>query len=121
MKSTRTLRVAFWLAVAGMAFFAMAASSPQCARTSESPLTPSLSAQSGGNGTCSQLCIDDFQIAKKLEQVRFKEAMDACNGDQACKDQETAVHDAINNELVADKDACIANCSHTQGGATGGQ
>ena len=121
MKSTRTLRVAFWLAVAGMAFFAMAASSPQCARTSESPLTPSLSTQAGGNGACSQACIDDFQALRKAEIARFKSAIAACNGDQACKDAETLVDQAIKAEQVVDKDACIANCSHQQGAGTSGQ
>jgi hypothetical protein len=112
---------ALWFTVFALAFFAMAASSPQCARTPETPLVPSLATQAGGNGTCSQACIDDFQSAKKAEQAHFKEAMDACNGDQACKDEQTAIHDTIVNELVADKDACITNCSHEQGSGTSGQ
>lgn len=120
MKSTRTLRVAFWLAVAGMAFFAMAASSPQCARTSESVTGPSLGAQ-GTADACTQGCIDSFQNAKKAEQARFKAAMAACNGDLACREAESDAHDAIVLELVADKDACIANCSHQQGTGLGGQ
>jgi len=120
MKSTRTLRVAFWLAVAGMAFFAMAASSPQCARTSESVTGPSLGAQ-GTADACTQGCIDSYQLAKKAEQVRFKAAMVACNGDLACREAESDSHDAIVLELVADKDACIANCAHQQGTGLGGQ
>jgi len=120
MKSTRTLRVAFWLAVAGMAFFAMAASSPQCARTSESVTGPSLGAQ-GTADACTQGCIDSFQSARKAEQIRHKAAMSACNGDQACRDAEEAADIAIKAEQVVDKDACIANCAHQQGTGLGGQ
>ncbi|HET9233801.1 MAG TPA: hypothetical protein VFP10_06655 [Candidatus Eisenbacteria bacterium] len=120
MKSTRTLRVAFWLAVAGMAFFAMAASSPQCARTSENVTGPGLDSQ-GAASACTQGCIDTYQTAKKAEQTRFKAAMAACNGDLVCRESQSAIHDAIVLELAADKDACIANCSHEQGTGTGGQ
>jgi len=112
---------ALWLLVSALAFFAMASSSPQCARTSESPLVPSLNTQAGGNGACSQGCIDDFQAHKKDEQARFKGAMDACNGDETCQAEQSAIHDAIVAELVADKDACVTNCSHTQGSGTSGQ
>jgi hypothetical protein len=120
MKSTRTLRVAFWLAVAGMAFFAMAASSPQCARTSESVTGPSLGAQ-GAADLCTQGCIDEYQVAKKALQAQFKLDMAACNGDIACREATAAAHDLLVDELVADKDACIANCSHQQGTGLGGQ
>src|SRR5262245_45292118 len=120
MKSTPTRQLALWLAVAGMAFFAMAASSPQCARTSESVTGPSLGAQ-GTADACTQGCIDDYQTKKKAEIARFKTAMVVCNGDLACREAESVVHDAIVLELVADKDACIADCSHQQGTGVGGQ
>jgi hypothetical protein len=111
---------ALWLVVSALSFFALAASSPQCARTSETPLAPSLGAQAS-DGACSQGCIDTFQQAKKAEQARFKEAMAACNGDEACRAAESATHDAIVEELTADKDGCIADCNHQQGTGTGGQ
>jgi hypothetical protein len=120
MKSTPTRLAAFWLAVAGMAFFAMAASSPQCARTSENVTGPSLGAQ-GTADACTQGCIDAYQSAKKAEQARFKAAMAACNGDLVCREATSEAHDAIVLELVADKDACIANCAHQQGTGLGGQ
>ena len=120
MKSTPPRQAAFWLAVAGMAFFAMAASSPQCARTSENVTGPSLGAQ-GTADACTQGCIDSYQASKKAEQVRFKQAMAACNGDEACRHAESDIHDSIVAELVADKDACIANCAHQQGTGLGGQ
>jgi hypothetical protein len=103
-----------------MAFFAMAASSPQCARTSESVTGPSLGAQ-GTADACTQGCVDSYQSSKKAEQVRFKAAMVACNGDLACRDAESVIHARIVDELAADKDACITNCTHQQGTGLGGQ
>ena len=111
---------ALWLVMSSLSFFALAASSPQCARTSETPLAPSLGAQAS-DGSCSQGCIETFQAAKKAEQTRFKAAMDACNGDPVCRDAESVAHDAIVTELAADKDACITDCNHQQGTGTGGQ
>ena len=120
MKSSRTRHAAFWLLVAGMAFFSMAASHPQCARTSGSVTGPSLGAQ-GAADACSQDCIDAYQAAKKAEQARFKAAMAACNTDPACRDAESATHDEIVAEMAADKDACIIDCQHQQGSGLGGQ
>ncbi len=120
MQSSRTRQAAFWLIVTGMAFFAMAASNPQCARTSETALAPGLGAQAA-DGACSQDCIDTFQEAKKAEQARYKDAMSNCNGDEACREAESATHNSIVAELVADKDNCIVNCSHQQGTGVGGQ
>ena len=120
MNSTRTLRVAFWMAIAAMAFFAMAASSPQCARSGDNPVSPTLDTLAGGN-PCNQGCIDDFQAAKKAEQARFKAAMAACNGDLTCRAEQSMIHDQIIGELVMDKDACILDCEHQQGTAVGGQ
>ena len=120
MNSARTLRVAFWLAMAAMAFFAMAASSPQCARGTDSPVTPELGTLAGGN-PCVQACIDYFQQAKRDEWVRFKAAQAACNGDKDCRAEQSMIHSMIVDELVADKDACIVNCEHQQGTALGGQ
>ena len=111
---------ALWLLVAGLAFFALAASSPQCARSADNVTGPGLDAQ-GSADVCTQGCIDSYHIAKKAEQARFKAAMAVCNGDDACRDNQSAIHDAIVAELAADKDACIANCAHEQGAGTGGQ
>jgi|GEM_PF-7025907 len=120
MNSARTRNGAFWLLVTGMAFFTMAASNPQCARTSESVTGPSLGAQ-GTQDACNQDCVSTYQSAKKAEQARFKAAMAACNNDPACKDSESATHDEIVAELAADKDACVADCTHQQGSGIGGQ
>jgi hypothetical protein len=120
MKSSRTRHAAFWSIVTGMAFFSMAASSPQCARTSQSVNGPSLGAQATADA-CSQDCVATYQAAKKGEQTRFKAAMTACNDDPACRAAESATHDEIVAELAADKDACITNCQHEQGTGIGGQ
>lgn len=121
MNSARTLRVAFWLAIAAMAFFAMAASSPQCARSTDNPVTPALGTLEAGGNACVQGCIDAFQLAKKDEQARFKAAMAACNGDYGCRAEQSMIHDMIVAELVMDKDACVLDCEHQQGTAVGGQ
>ena len=120
MNSARIRHAAFWLIVTGMAFFSLAASSPQCSRTPVSVTGPSLGAQGSGDA-CSQGCIDVFQAAKRAEQVRFKAAMAACNTDADCRAAESATHDEIVAELAADKDACLVNCLHDQGGGVGGQ
>ena len=120
MQSSRARQGAFWLIVTGMAFFAMAASNPQCARTSENVSGPTLGAQ-GTQDACTQGCINAYQTAKKAEQARFKAAMAACNDDAACRETESATHDGIVAELAADKDGCIINCQHEQGSGIGGQ
>lgn len=99
--------------------FLVAASSPQCARTDETALSPTL--QTSDANTCIQDCQAAFKAAKKEEQARFKEAKKACNGDEGCQAEETAIHAAINKEINADKDACIQACNHSQGGGSGGQ
>ena len=119
MKSTGALRVFIWLGVATMAFLAMAASSPQCARTTENPMVPSL--QPLGQSPCNAGCLDAFKTDKAAEKTRFKAAMAACNGDLDCRAAETAIHNLIVAELVVDKDACLLDCQHQQGAGTGGQ
>ena len=121
MKSLSPLRVSLWVLVAGMAFFVMAASSPQCARSDDRALNPSFETQGDAIGFCVQICIDDFQAAKKVEQARHKAAMRACNADPVCQYEESWLHDMIVLELVAIKDACIVACEHQQGAAAGGQ
>ena len=115
MKSAQHL---LWSGVAISAFFAMAASAPQCSRTEEMPLNPSIESLADGN-PCVQGCIADYQAAKKAEQARFKAAMEACNGDSGCREDEAIIHELILGELVQAKDDCIVNCDHQQGSGTG--
>lgn len=109
-----------WLTVAGTAFLATAASNPQCARTEDFSVNPSLRTLTDGN-PCTQSCVAAFQESMKIEQSRFKEAMAACGEDEHCREQQAIAHAAIVDELVLDKGACFVECEHEQGAGTGGQ
>ncbi len=106
--------------ISGAAFFALAASSPQCARTQDSPTSPNVGTLAEGN-PCVQSCIDGFQAAMKDEQVRFKLAIQACEGDSVCQANEEAIHETTSGQIQADKAACFTNCGHEQGAGTSGQ
>jgi hypothetical protein len=118
MKSAQHLFLRSGVAIS--TFFAMAGSAPQCSRTEEMSLNPTLESLADGN-PCVQACIGDYQTAKKAEQVRFKAAMEACNGSSDCREEEATIHDQVLGELAQAKDDCIVNCEHQQGDATGGQ
>lgn len=121
MKSLSPLRGTFWVLVAVMSIFVMASSSPQCARSNDLALNPTLGTTGDPLGPCKQDCVTQFQIDKKAEQARHKTAVAACDGDYDCKTQEAALHDQIVTELVNNKDACILACEHQQGAGLGGQ
>src|SRR5262245_47513336 len=106
--------------IAGAAFFAMAASSPQCARIEDSATSPQVGSLAEGN-VCTQDCIDAFQTAMKSEQARFKAAIQACEGDSTCEAEQEALHESMIGEIQADKADCFTNCGHEQGGGTSGQ
>jgi len=108
-----------WLGLATLAFFLLAASSPQCAKTTD-PVA-SLSVQAGDGNPCVAACQVDFKMAKKALNEDYREAKDLCEGAPLCLEEAKAVRDAINEEIVADKNDCIASCNHQQGTATGGQ
>ena len=121
MKLIRPVNGIFWLVVMAMGLSVMAASSPQCARSDDRALNPSLDALGNPLGPCKQDCIADFIADKKAEQARHKGASKACNENVACKALEDALHLDIVNELVALKDACQLACEHQQGAGLGGQ
>lgn len=121
MKSTLPIRsTIFWFAIGVMVFFTMAASSPQCART-DNAVNPVLQTQAGDGNPCVRDCQDTFKAAKKDLQSWYREAKDLCNGDYDCLQEAYDIRQALNDELVADKDACIDACNHQQGTAVGGQ
>ena len=68
MKSLSPLRGTFWVLVAVMSVFVMASSSPQCARSNDLALNPTLQNTGDAFGFCKQECIDQFQLDKKAEQ-----------------------------------------------------
>ena len=121
MKSLSPLRGTFWVLVAVMSVFVMASSSPQCARSNDLALNPTLQNTGDAFGFCKQECIDQFQLDKKDEQARHKDAIKACNGDIDCKQAESDLHNAIIADLVLVKDACIVACEHQQGAGLAGQ
>ena len=106
--------------IAGAAFFAMSASSPQCARTGDTVMSPNVRSLAEGN-TCTQSCIDAFQEAMRAEQSRFKDAIQACDGDTTCENEQEAIHASMIGEIQADKSDCFDNCQHEQGGGDSGQ
>lgn len=108
-----------WVGLAALAFFLLAASSPQCAKTTDPSV--SLSTQAGDGNPCVAACQDVFKAAKKELQEDYRLAKDLCEGDWECLEEAEAIRDALNEELVADKNACLDSCKHQQGGAEGGQ
>ena len=121
MKSRSPIRNSLWLLIAVMAFFAMAASSPQCASSDDQSLNPTLAPLAGPGNPCIDACNTQREIDFRLEKMRFKAAKEACNGVPGCKDEEATIHDILLTEINADMDACKAVCQHEQGAATGGQ
>jgi len=118
MKFSRSITV---LCLAGAAFFALAASSPQCARTQDSLVGPTVGTLDAGGNECVQSCISSFQEGMRAEHARFKTAIAECNGDEECIEQEEELHESIIGELVGDKNDCLGNCGHEQGGGSSGQ
>lgn len=120
MKSKRRVHQVLWLCTAALSVLIMAASSPQCARTTDRAVSPTLDALGDGN-PCIDACNVAFKSGQKEEQARHKAAVDICNGDPACKQAESDLHSSIMDELTYDKDQCKLACQHQQGTATGGQ
>ena len=113
---------ALWLLVTGLAFFALAASSPQCARSTDSLVGPAtLSDAPDPVQQCQHDCDANARVQERAERKRHRAADKACNGDEACHVQEDALHAAILLEIEADRLGCRANCSHEQGSGVGGQ
>jgi hypothetical protein len=108
------------LCIAGAAFFALAASSPQCARTEDAVTSPTVGALGEGN-PCMDSCINSFQEGMRAEHDRFKTAIGECDDDPVCEEEQEAIHESMIAELQADKASCFVNCGHEQGGGTSGQ
>ena len=122
MKSLKPLRITFWMAIAALSFFAMAASSPQCARTSDRSADVSLNPLAPDPvKACERDCRAAARVATRDERKRHRLASKACNGDVQCHLEEDALHEAILAEIAADEAACIDDCQHQQGAAAGGQ
>lgn len=121
MKSRSPIRNSLWLLIAVMAFFAMAASSPQCASSDDAALNPTLAPLEAGGNPCIIACNEESKAAKRILNIQHKSCLDACNGDMACRDECTAIKAMLIEEINADRDACKLVCTHEQGAADGGQ
>jgi len=103
------------------ALLLMAASSPQCARTSDYAFRPaSLSeASSSDMGACINVCNEEAKTRRDAEQARFVDVIQNCEvGD--CRAEAAAQHVAIMQDIAADARACRGTC-HNQGLGQGGQ
>jgi hypothetical protein len=114
------LRKAGWfLAFSALSVVLMAASSPQCARTEDTPLSPAGSVTTSGDaGECIRDCAADANELRLAERDRFKSAMEGCV-DSDCFHEEAALHVAILQEITGDERNCMSSC-HNQGGGSGG-
>jgi hypothetical protein len=117
----KSRHAAFWLILAALAFFAMSASSPQCARSSDQVTGPSLTSLAGGPNACQNQCKADRRLAIRVERKRHRLADKACNGDAQCHIDEDALHLSNLAQIEADYQDCLDACAHQQGSALGGQ
>ena len=120
MKSRSPIRNSLWLLIAVMAFFAMAASSPQCASSDDAALNPTLAPLGAGN-PCIDACNEESKARKRIVKMEKKSCLDACNGEPGCRSECSVIADALMIEINEDRDVCKLVCQHEQGAATGGQ
>ena len=121
MKSRSPIRNSLWLLIAVMAFFAMAASSPQCASSDDAALNPTLAPLAGGGNPCIDACNEESKARKRIVLMQKKACLNACNGEPGCRSECSIIADALMMEINEDRDACKLVCQHEQGAATGGQ
>ncbi len=113
----------FVVLVASLAFFALAASDPQCAKVSDRVTAPDASLDQQGKGgvaDCVQSCVSFAKTARADEQDLHKANVAACGDDAQCLAQEEARHEAAMEQIAMDERDCKAPC-HNQGTGTGGQ
>ena len=121
MKSRSPIRNSLWLLIAVMAFFAMAASSPQCASSDDAAVNPTLAPLAGPGNPCIDACNEESKARKRVVFMEHKACLDACNGEPGCREECSFIKDELLTEINSDRDACKAVCQHEQGTATGGQ
>jgi hypothetical protein len=117
----KSIRIISWLTIATLAFFAMAASSPQCARSDDQALNPTFAPLGEPGNPCIDACVTESQGQKTAEGIRRKAALEACNGDIDCRHEVNTISGEINAEIISDSQDCKKACLHEQGEATGGQ
>ncbi|HET9233377.1 MAG TPA: hypothetical protein VFP10_04495 [Candidatus Eisenbacteria bacterium] len=103
-------------ALFAVAIVVMAASSPECTRTSDSLLGVSeLSRSSNG---CRDACVDAAITARHDERIRFAGAIQNCESAE-CRKDEAQLHASIMREISTDLQICFGSC-HNQGEGRGG-
>lgn len=121
MKSRSPIRNSLWLLIAVMAFFAMAASSPQCASSDDAALNPTLAPLAGPGNPCIDACNEESKARKRILNIQHKSCLDSCNGEPSCREECGIIKDALQDEINTDRDDCKLVCQHEQGAASGGQ
>jgi hypothetical protein len=123
MRSNQPYRRISFFAIAGLAFFALAASEPQCARVGDQVVSPdgaSLNSNKGGVSQCVHACVDEAQQRRADEKDLHKTNIESCAGDWQCLQEEEARHESVMEQIAMDQRDCKALC-HNQGGGHGGQ
>jgi hypothetical protein len=121
LREKNLLNPRLWLLVAVVSVVAMGSTAPQCARTTDTPLTPAVrSLDSQGLAECVDACILDAKLQRNDEKIRHVDAVKACEDDEECLDQEEALHESIMEGIAYESQECKFNC-HNQGGGFGGQ
>lgn len=120
-RETTLMNPRLWLLVAAFAVVAMGASAPQCARTSDTPLTPAAKTLAPQDlADCVDACNVDAKLQRSDEKLRHVAVVQACDDDEGCLADEEALHEMIMERIASDTQQCKANC-HNQGGGFGGQ
>jgi hypothetical protein len=118
---TRFPKSAFWVLAAAFAVVAMGASAPQCARTSDTPLTPAVrSLDTQGVEECVDACNLAAKVQRSEEKLRHVAAVQACGEDEECLSDEEILHTMIMERIASENQECKSAC-HNQGGGFGGQ
>ena len=121
MGSRRTstgIQAAFAVCLLGVT---VGAGNPQCARSTDLPLTPAGTAESASEVA---QCVVDCQLTRQSEleaaNQQFAQTVRECDGNRGCIAVARGAHVVNLTDIHSRAEACLANC-HNQGGATGGQ
>lgn len=103
------------------ALFTLAASSPQCTRTTDRVFSPRFSPTGDPDtfGECVSACAHTAAAARQAEAERFTAEMKACGDDESCKQGKAAEHVERLAVITHEFRVCVSIC-HNQGGGTGG-
>ncbi len=113
-------RRGWYVLLPALSFVFLASSSPQCTRTSDHLLSPSaLQGENSAFGQCVTGCAHAAVEARAEESERFVAAMQACDGDPECHQDEAARHVDRLAVIAHEQRICMAVC-HDQGVGSGG-